>query len=115
MADVWKSLEAFIAADIGRLPVDRIELTRDTDLYHDLDMEPGDIDKLVGRWAVTFGVDLSAFDIHYYYPSAKLGIGSFLAAVVKSPFSDEARETLGGRSLTLGMMETAMVRGRWEP
>ncbi|CAI8693003.1 hypothetical protein C5615_04960 [Burkholderia cepacia] len=115
MADAWKSLEAFITADVGRLPVDRTELTRDTDLYHDLDLEPGDIDELVRQWAVTFGVDLSAFDIHYYYPSAKLGIGSFLAAVVKSPFSNKARETLGGRSLTLGMMEEAMERGRWEP
>lgn len=114
MADAWKSLEAFIATDIGRLPVDRIELTRDTDLYHDLDLEPNDIDEFVRQWAVTFGIDLSAFDIHYYYPSAKLGIGSFLAAVVKSPFSNEARETLGGRSLTLGMMEQAMERGRWE-
>ncbi|UXU91006.1 DUF1493 family protein [Burkholderia sp. S-53] len=114
MADAWKRLEAFIETDIGRFPVDRIELTRDTDLYHDLDMEPGDIAELVRRWAVTFDIDLSAFDIHYYYPSAKLDIGSFLAAVVKSPFSNKARETLGGRSLTLGMMEQAMDRGRWE-
>ncbi|MDN7516428.1 DUF1493 family protein [Burkholderia sp. AU45251] len=83
-------------------------------IYHDLDLEPDRIDKLVRRWAVEFGVDLSAFDIHYYYPAAKLGIGSFLAAVVKSPFSTAARETLGGRSLTLGMMEEAMERGRWE-
>ncbi|KVG38154.1 hypothetical protein WL29_08130 [Burkholderia ubonensis] len=114
MVDAWKSLEEFVAADAGKPLVGRLELTRDTDLYHDLDMEPDHIDKLVRRWAVKFGVDLSAFDIHYYYPSAKLGIGSFLAAVVKSPFSTEARETLGGRSLTLGMMEEAMERGRWE-
>ncbi|MBY8608027.1 MAG: DUF1493 family protein [Burkholderia sp.] len=115
MADTWKRLEAFIATDIEKLPVDRIALSRDTDLYHDLDLEPNDIDRIVRQWAETFGVDLSAFDIHHYYPSAKLGIGSFLATVVKSPFSTEARETLGGRSLTLGMMEEAMERGRWEP
>lgn len=115
MADTWKRLEAFIATDIEKLPVGRIELSRDTDLYHDLDLEPGDIDRIVRQWAETFGIDLSAFDIHYYYPSAKLGIGSFLATVVKAPFSAEARETLGGRSLTLGMMEEAMERGRWAP
>lgn len=115
MADTWKRLEAFIATDIEKLPVDRIELSRDTDLYHDLDLEPSDIDRIVRQWAGTFGIDLSAFDIHYYYPSAKLGIGSFLATVVKAPFSTEARETLGGRSLTLGMMEKAMERGRWAP
>ncbi|VWB86353.1 DUF1493 family protein [Burkholderia lata] len=115
MADAWERLEAFFLADIDGLPVAGIELTRNTDLYHDLDLEPNDIDKLVRRWASTFGVDLSEFDIHYYYPSAKLGIGSFLVAVAKSPFSNEARETLGGRSLTLGLMEEAMERGRWEP
>ncbi|KWN70409.1 hypothetical protein WM24_06400 [Burkholderia ubonensis] len=114
MADVWKSLEEFVAANAGKPLVGRLELTRDTDLYHDLDMEPDHIDKLIRRWATKFGVDLSTFDIHYYYPSAKLGIGSFLVTVVKSPFSTEARETLGGRSLTLGMMEEAMQRGRWE-
>ncbi|WP_176045326.1 DUF1493 family protein [Burkholderia sp. BCC1644] len=115
MADTWKRLEAFFAADIANLAIDRSELSRDTDLHHDLDLEPHDIDGIVRQWAETFGIDLSAFDIHYYYPSAKLGIGSFLATVVKSPFSAEARETLGGRSLTLGMMEEAMERGRWEP
>ncbi|HDR9483547.1 acyl carrier protein [Burkholderia aenigmatica] len=114
MVDSWESLEQFVATDAGKPLVGRLELTRDTDLYHDLDLEPDRIDKLVRRWAVEFGVDLSAFDIHYYYPAAKLGIGSFLAAVVKSPFSTAARETLGGRSLTLGMMEEAMERGRWE-
>ncbi|MBN3770667.1 DUF1493 family protein [Burkholderia sp. Se-20378] len=114
MADAWKRLEAFFSADIGELPVSGIELTRDTDLYHDLDLEPNDIDKLVRRWAATFDVDLSAFDIHYYYPSAKLGIGSFFAMVVKFPFNNAARDTLGGRSLTLGSMEEAMERGRWE-
>ncbi|KVL53928.1 hypothetical protein WT01_26375 [Burkholderia cepacia] len=114
MADAWKNLEAFIASDIGKLPVGRIELTRDTDLCHDLDMAPDHIDAFVRRWAVTFDVDLSMFDIHDYYPSAKLGIGSFLTTVVRSPFSNKAREILGGRSLTLGMMVEAMERGRWE-
>ncbi|OXJ30981.1 MULTISPECIES: DUF1493 family protein [Burkholderia] len=114
MADTWKRLEAFITGDVGGIPVRRIELSRDTDLYHDLDMEPDAIDALIKRWGGTFGVDLSAFDIHYYYPSAKLGMGSFLAAVVKSPFSLDAREKLGGRSLTLGMLKEAMERGRWE-
>ncbi|WP_175774588.1 DUF1493 family protein [Burkholderia anthina] len=74
---------------------------------------PGDIDPFIRRWAAAFGVDLSAFDIHYYYPAATLGIGAFLATVVKSPFSSAARTTLGGRSLTLGMMEEAIERGRW--
>lgn len=113
MADAWKRLEAFLATDAGRLPVDRIALVRETDLYHDLDMEPNDIDLFIRRWAAAFCVDLSEFDIHYYYPAAKLGIGSFLAAVVKSPFSNVARTTLGGRSLTLGMMEEAMECGHW--
>lgn len=113
MEDVWKNLEEFISADAGKPLVGQLELTRDTDLYHDLDMNPDHIERLIRRWAAQFGVDLSEFDIHYYYPSAKLGIGSFLAAVVKSPFSAQARETLGGRSVTLGMMEEAMQGGRW--
>ncbi|HEF5869796.1 TPA: DUF1493 family protein [Burkholderia cenocepacia] len=115
MADTWQRLEAFIATDVANRPIDRIELSRDTDLHHDLDLEPNDIDRIIRQWAAIFSVDLSAFDLHYYYPSAKLRIGSFLATVVKSPFSTNARETLGGRSLTLGMMEEAMERGRWEP
>ncbi|RDK00551.1 hypothetical protein DLM46_22625 [Paraburkholderia lacunae] len=114
MADVWNRLEEFIAEDAGKPIVGRLELTRDTDLYHDLDMNPDHITRLMNEWAAKFHVDMAGFDIHHYYPSAKLGIGSFLAAVVKSPFSTEARETLGGRSLTLGMLEEAMQKGRWE-
>lgn len=112
--NTWTDLREFIAADAGKPLVGQLELTRDTDLYHDLDMNPQHIEQLIRRWASQFGVDLSEFDIHYYYPSAKLGIGSFLATVVKSPFSADARETLGGRSLTLGMMEEAMQGGRWK-
>lgn len=114
MADAWKSLEAFVAADAGKPLAGRLDLTRDTDLYHDLDMSPEHIMRLMTEWAAKFNVDLTGFDIHDYYPSAKLGVASFLATVVKSPFSAQARETLGGRSLTLGMLEDAMQNGRWE-
>ena len=114
MADTaWKNLEEFIAADVGKPIIGHLDLTRDTDLYHDLDLNPGHIERLMTEWAAKFNVDMAAFDIYYYYPSAKLGIGSFLTAVVKSPFNAAARETLGGRLLTLGMLEDAMQTGRW--
>ncbi|TKC81276.1 DUF1493 family protein [Trinickia terrae] len=109
----WKKLAEFIAADAGKPVIGQLVLTRDTDLYHDLDLNPSHIERLMTEWATKFNVDMAAFDINYYYPSAKLGIGSFLAAVAKSPFSAAARETLGGRSLTLGMLEDAMQKGRW--
>lgn len=113
-ADIWKNLEAFVKEDAGKPIVGQLQLTRETDLYHDLDMNPDHISEFMERWAVQFHVELSEFDLHHYYPAAKLTIGSFLATVAKSPFSASARDTLGGRSLTLGMLEEAMKAGRWQ-
>jgi hypothetical protein len=99
------------------MPANRLSAdsnSRETDLYHDLDMNPDHISKFMKRWAAQFHVELNGFDLHHCYPAAKLSIGSFLATVAKSPFSANARETLGGRSLTLGMLEEAMKTGRWE-
>ncbi|WP_321953536.1 DUF1493 family protein [Paraburkholderia bannensis] len=113
MTQAWNNLVEFIANDAGEPLIGKLSLTRDTDLYHDLDMEPKHIARLIDQWATKFGVDLSGFSIDDYYPSAKLGIGTFFMTVVKSPFSAHARETLGGQSLTLGMLEEAMKRGKW--
>jgi hypothetical protein len=112
--DIWKRLEAFVADDAGKPPFGQLHLTRDTDLYHDLDMTTAHIKRFLDQWAATFHVDMASFDLHFYYPPDKLGLGSFFATIVKSPFSVAARETLGGRSLTLGMLEDAMRLGRWE-
>jgi hypothetical protein len=112
--ETWSSLKAFIAEDAGKPIVGRLQLARDTDLYHDLDMDPARIAEFIKRWAARFGVDVGGFDLHYHYPAAKLYIGPFFATMAKSPFSASARETLGGRSLTLGMLEEAMKAGRWQ-
>lgn len=113
MTDVWNRLVEFIAKDAGEPIIGRLKLTRDTDLHHDLDMEPKHIARLIEQWAATFEVNLSGFSIDDYYPSAKLDLGRFFMNVVKSPFSAHAREILGGQSLTLSMLEEAMKRGRW--
>jgi hypothetical protein len=113
MTDAWNSLIEFIAKNAGEPVIGRLNLTRETDLYHDLDMEPKHIALLIDQWAAKFGVNLSDFAIDDYYPSAKLDLRMFLMTVVKSPFSAQARETLGGQALTLGMMEEAMKRGKW--
>jgi len=113
-AEIWNSLKAFVAEDAGKPIVGRLQLTRDADLYHDLDMNPGRIAEFIKAWAARFGVDIGGFDPHHYYPAAKLNSGPFFATVAKSPFSASARETLGGRSLTLGMLEEAMKTRRWD-
>jgi hypothetical protein len=113
MTDAWNNLVEFIAKDAGDPLVGKLNLTRETDLYHDLDMEPKRIALLIDQWAAKFGVNLADFSIDDYYPSAKLGLGSFFMTVVKSPFSAQARETLGGQAITLGMLEEAMKRGEW--
>lgn len=113
MSDIWTCLSQFVAADIGKPMLGALDLSRDTDLYHDLDMNPDHIARFMSAWAVRFDIDITAFDIDDFYPSAKLGIGAFLASVLKSPFSANARETLGGHALTLGMLEEAMKSGRW--
>ncbi|SMG12158.1 DUF1493 family protein [Paraburkholderia susongensis] len=115
MNDTWVDLDQFIREmrTPAALPLDE-ELTRDMDLYHDLDWEPARITDVMHRWAERFHVDLKDFDVAYYVPSANMRKRDVMAAALKSPFSAKARELLGGRSLTLGMLEEAMKRGRWQ-
>ncbi|WP_442808367.1 hypothetical protein [Trinickia soli] len=61
-------------------------------------------------WAQRFNVDIRDFDIAYYIPSVTMGTGQFLWTTLKSPSSASAREALGGRLLTLDMMEAATPR-----
>lgn len=114
MADEWHDLQAFIREMRGRSPLEIDEaLTRDMDLHHDLDWNPNRIVEIIKIWAQRFNVDVSDFDIAYYIPSVTMRMSEFLWATLKSPFSSRAREALGGRLLTLEMMEEAMRRGRW--
>jgi hypothetical protein len=115
MDDAWPQLQKFIrevraAGAFGLYE----ELTRDMDLYHDLDWEPPKIVNIMRTWGERFHVDLSDFNVAYYVPSASMRKRDVVLAALKSPFSPKARESLGGRSLTLGMLEEAMKRGRWE-
>ena len=114
MATEWEKLQVFINELRGPSAFGLDDaLTRDMDLYHDLDWRPERIVEIMSLWAGRFGVDISDFDIAYYVPSAKMRSGEFLWATLKAPFSASTREALGGRLLTLGMLEEAMQRGRW--
>lgn len=115
MSDAWLQLQQFIR-EVRTPAVYGIDekLTRDMDLYHDLDWEPSKIVNVMHIWGERFNVDLSEFDVAYYVPSANMRKLELVLAALKSPFSAKARESLGGRSLTLGMLEEAMTRGRWE-
>jgi hypothetical protein len=114
MNDVWLDLERFIRETRApaALPLGN-KLTPDMDLYHDLDWEPAKIVEVMQAWAKRFDVDLREFDVAWYVPSARMRKSEIVAAALKSPFSASARESLGGRSLTLGMLEEAMKRGSW--
>ncbi len=113
--DLWLQLQRFIreVRAPGVLGIDE-KLTRDMDLYHDLDWEPEKVVNVMRAWGERFRVDLNDFDVAYYIPSATMRKRDVVLAALKSPFSAKARESLGGRSLTLGMLEEAMKRGRWE-
>ncbi|KXU86258.1 hypothetical protein CI15_17445 [Paraburkholderia monticola] len=115
MNDAWPDLERFIREKRApaALPLDD-KLTRDMDLYHDLDWEPAKIVEVMRAWADRFHVDLHDFDVRYYVPSANMRKRDIVMTALKSPFSASARELLGGRSLTLGMLEEAMKRGAWK-
>lgn len=114
MRDEWEILQQFIREARGPSPFGLDdELTRDMDLYHDLDWRPDRIVEIMNWWAERFGVDISEFDIAHYIPSVKMRTSEFLVTTLKAPFSATARDALGGRLLTLGMMEEAMRRGRW--
>ena len=114
MDDAWHQLQQFIreVRAPGVLGIDE-KLTPDMDLYHDLDWEPAKIVNVMQTWGERFHVDLSYFDVAYYGPSANMRKRDVVLAALKSPFSAKARESLGGRSLTIGMLEEAMKRGRW--
>nr|WP_244129903.1 MULTISPECIES: DUF1493 family protein [Burkholderia] len=90
-----------------------LEITEDTDLCIDLEISDRAMLRLMRRFSETFGVDISDFDIDYYYPSRKLGMGRFLMTVFRSPFSADARDKILERPLTIKMMETAIETGRW--
>ncbi|MEX3785412.1 DUF1493 family protein [Paraburkholderia sp. JPY432] len=115
MNDTWLDLVQFIreVRTPAGLPLDD-KLTRDMDLYHDLDWEPARIVDVMQAWAERFHVDLRDFDVAYYVPSANMRKRDIVAAALKSPFSASARELLGGRSLTLGMLDEAMKCGSWK-
>ncbi|MFM0348340.1 MULTISPECIES: DUF1493 family protein [unclassified Paraburkholderia] len=67
-ADIWNNLEAFVTEDAGKPIVGRLQLTRETDLYHDLFMNPDYISEFMKRWAAQFHVELNGFDLHHYSP-----------------------------------------------
>jgi len=113
--DEWSRLQQFIWPIWGRAPFGmNEELTRDMDLYHDLDWNPKKIAIVMNEWANKFGVDMTEFDLYHYYPSAALSRWEFFITTLKAPFNVTARETLGGWQLTLGMMEDAMKTGHWK-
>ncbi|WP_321799882.1 DUF1493 family protein [Caballeronia sp. J97] len=109
----WERLVDYFEARIGKPLLGRNRFTPETDLYHDLDLNPPEISALLNDWGTTFGVDMSEFEIGHYYPFIRLNRPAFLWALLTSPFSRKARETLGGWQLTLGMLEDAMTRGKW--
>lgn len=91
-----------------------LEITEDTDLCIDLEISDRAMLRLMRRFSETFGVDISGFDIdYYYYPARKLGMSRFLMAVFRSPFSADARDKILERPLTIKMMEAAIETGRW--
>jgi len=109
----WAELIRFIDPVVGRPLTGKNEYCRDTDLYHDLDLEPKAIQALLNAWATRFDVDMTEFDLHHYYPADKLSKKDFFLTLGKVFFSKKAREKMGGWALTLGMMEEAMQRRKW--
>ncbi|WP_211452247.1 DUF1493 family protein [Collimonas antrihumi] len=112
-AAAWDGLVTFLVAKIGKPLFGRDEITRDQDLYHDLDLEPQAIDELMKDFALRFQVDISEFDLQYYYPLFGAGHLEFLKCLMASPISASARERLGGRMITIGMLEDAMKINKW--
>jgi hypothetical protein len=112
-SQAWAQLIEFIELKMGKPLLGQDRFTPETDLYHDLDLNPPEISALLRDWATRFSVDMSEFDIGHYYPVSQLSKPAFFAMLLKSPFSHQARETLGGWQLTLGMLEEAMIRGKW--
>ncbi|MCC8394333.1 DUF1493 family protein [Paraburkholderia sp. MMS20-SJTR3] len=97
MNDTWPDLEQFIREMRGPslFSLDE-ELSREMDLYHDLDWEPPRIVEVMQAWAERFQVDLRDFDVSYYVPTASMRKRDAVAAALKSPFSATARELFEG-------------------
>lgn len=88
-------------------------LTRDMDLWEDIEWDEDKIAEVIKLWAERFHVDIQNFDLLFYYPTANLGKGEFTLLVLKAIFSAKARKAISHRALTLGMMEEAMIKGKW--
>lgn len=112
--DAWVQLVEFFESIAGKPLIGQNKFTRETDLYHDLDLEPKTIQSILCSWGSRFNVDMADFDIVHYYPASKLSHKDFLLTLLKIPFSRHSRETLGGWQLTLGMLEEAMILGKWK-
>lgn len=89
------------------------EISPETDLCVDLEISDRAMLRLMRRLSDEFGVDMSDFDIDYYYPLRKMRFGQFLMEVLRSPFSAGARDKILERPLTIKMMESAIETGRW--
>jgi len=110
----WIELIRFVEPFAGSSVSRGNQYNRDTDLHHDLDLEPEKIQKMLNSWSIQFGVDMTKFDLHHYYPANKLSKKDFFLTLGRVFFSKKARETIGGWTLTLGMMEEAMLKKKWE-
>ena len=112
-SQAWEALIEYIEGKVGKPLLGQDRFTPETDLYHDLDLNPPEISALLRDWAMRFDIDMSEFNIAHYYPVSQLSKPAFFLTLLRSPFSQQARETLGGWQLTLGMLEEAMIRGKW--
>ncbi|MDR5825505.1 DUF1493 family protein [Caballeronia sp. LZ043] len=109
----WDALLTFVERAVGKPLFGEDHFTRDTDLNHDLDLNPDRISAFLTEWSAAFDIDMRAFDITHYYPASTLSLSRFLLTVFKAPFSRASRDTLGGCQLILGMLEAAMLYGKW--
>ncbi len=92
----------------------KLKIASEKDLCADLDLTDRAVLRLVDKLANIFDVDISEFDIDHYYPSRNVKFWWFLVEVLKTPFSETARNKVVERELTVGMMEDAIRSGRWK-
>lgn len=104
----WERLEAWVRKENGTSPKKLI--TRDTQLYNDLDVDGDEAEDFMEHFFEEFSIDCGDYNFdHYFVVEGFSPIEIFLLMISK-----KKRASYDRPPITLGMLYQAALDGRWD-
>lgn len=109
MRDItWERLEAWVRKENSTSPKKLI--TRDTQLYNDLDVDGEEAVDFMEHFFEEFSIDFGDYNFdHYFVPEGFSPLEIFLLLISK-----KKRASYDRPPITLGMLYQAALDGRWD-